>query len=63
MDRPKRRTHVTQNNTHDPARDVVDRILSRAGTALTSEGRGDEETHLDAEERTSLRRVGLSTEL
>jgi len=55
---------VTQpRNGHDPARDVVDRILSRAGTALTSEGAVPSEDHLEAEERTALRRVGLSTEL
>lgn len=41
--------------------DVVARILSRAGTAL-QEGQQDQ-ANLDVEERTALKRVGLSTEL
>lgn len=45
----------------DRAEDVVARILSRAGTALHAET--DHGEDLAAEERTALRRVGLSTEL
>lgn len=41
--------------------DVVARILSRAGTAIQADA-GDS-GQLDVEERTALRRVGLSTEL
>ncbi len=45
----------------DDAADVVARILSRAGTALTADV--SDEAQAEAEERTALRRVGLSTEL
>ena len=48
------------------ARDVVERVLARAGTALHSTGAGSpgDEGDLDREEREALRRVaGLSTEL
>ncbi len=45
-------------------RDVVDRVLSRAGTALTDERLVAHDDQLEVEERTALRRVaGLSTEL
>src|SRR5690625_3613473 len=51
----------------DPARDVVARVLARAGTALQPEAEEDHELdgeQLDREERSALRRVvGLSTEL
>ncbi|HLS72477.1 MAG TPA: GTPase HflX [Actinomycetaceae bacterium] len=51
----------------DPARDVVSRVLARAGTALQADGVADHELdgdQLDREERSALRRVaGLSTEL
>ncbi len=51
----------------DPARDVVARVLARAGTALqTGDAAGHEldGDQLDREERSALRRVaGLSTEL
>lgn len=46
---------------HDPAADVVARILSRAGTALQAEETTGE--NWDADDREALRRVGLSTEL
>ncbi len=52
---------------HDPARDVVARVLARAGTALQEEqdeGHDLDGEQLDREERSALRRVvGLSTEL
>nr|NLD39814.1 GTPase HflX [Actinomycetales bacterium] len=58
------RNPVTElDNERDPAHDVVARILSRAGTALTSDSDAGEEAQLEAEERTALRRVGMSTEL
>ena len=52
---------------HDVARDVVARVLARAGTAIhheTSEPGGYDGDQLELAERTALRRVGgLSTEL
>ncbi len=57
----------TSPTPDDPARDVVSRVLARAGTALQSDGAADHELdgdQLDREERSALRRVsGLSTEL
>jgi len=51
----------------DPARDVVARVLARAGTAVqqeAAEGHDLDGEQLDREERSALRRVaGLSTEL
>ncbi|HZK04847.1 MAG TPA: GTPase HflX [Actinomycetaceae bacterium] len=50
----------SDETTRDPADDVVARVLSRAGTALSAEVGGEEGK---AEERAAFRRVGLSTEL
>jgi GTP-binding protein HflX len=50
----------------DVVRDVIERVLARAGTALHTDdvGAADEGDQLDVEERSALRRVaGLSTEL
>ncbi|ACQ80686.1 GTP-binding proten HflX [Beutenbergia cavernae DSM 12333] len=59
--------HPSGDEQADPARDVVARILARAGTALQSTDAAPTETdgeQLDVEERSALRRVtGLSTEL
>ena len=69
-------THVRSDPTHDVpaatpdddvARDVVARVLARAGTAIHHEGAdagGYDGDQLDLAERAALRRVGgLSTEL
>src|SRR5690606_4251924 len=58
---------TSAEHEQDPARDVVARVLARAGTALQPEAEDGHELdgdQLDREERTALRRVvGLSTEL
>ncbi|MFC4556347.1 GTPase HflX [Georgenia faecalis] len=58
---------LTEPSAQDAARDVVDRILARAGTALQVEDTGGSDRdgdQLEREERSALRRVGgLSTEL
>jgi len=58
---------TSAEHEQDPARDVVARVLARAGTALQPEAEDGHELdgdQLDREERSALRRVvGLSTEL